>query len=51
MGGWGYQVDMLCNGSVGTVIGVQKNESGNLTAIIVNSMTGNISRLQNPAMA
>ena len=46
--------DMLCNGSVGTVIGVQETENGTLTTIIIefdNLTDGKSSRSRNPAMA
>ena len=46
--------DMLCNGAVGTVIGIQENDNGILTAIIIkfdNPAAGKNSRSRNPAMA
>ena len=46
--------DLLCNGAVGTVLGIEENMNGNISAVIVmfdNSAAGRESRERNPMMS
>ena len=46
--------DLLCNGAIGTVIGIEDNQKGSVNAVIVkfdNLAAGKQSRMQNPMMS
>ena len=46
--------DLLCNGAIGTVIGIEENQKGIVNAVIVkfdNLAAGKQSRIQNPMLA
>ena len=46
--------DLLCNGTTGTVIGIEENEKGNMTAVIVhfdNPKAGIEARKRNPMLS